>query len=116
MPAITVTFHEEGQEPAVFVIPAQLAAVIQAYVDSFNRSEWKPGATENDPPILVTSNRYNGSKTQYFLEACMERVVRPMLADYSDHMPEVAALRAQKAALDDQIQQVLQAAVLQPQE
>ncbi|MBN9658624.1 MAG: hypothetical protein J0H49_10635 [Acidobacteria bacterium] len=116
MSRILITFAEDGEAPITFEIPAGVAAAIQSHVDSFTSREM---VLENYVPTEKVSNQYDFSKARFFLEECSRLIISPIVKRYAHVIPEVALLKSQQAAIDDQLEMAVQAAALvpvQPQE
>jgi hypothetical protein len=93
MPTITITFHEEGQEPASF----RIGEVMTAKLDRFVADTRQPDGT----PL------YPRGKMQLFGEFAIANLLRKIDEMYPDMDPtELLALYAQAEALKAQIEQL----------
>ena len=109
MAKITITFHEDGDEPVQFVIPAEAAAAIQAHVDGLTRREMR---VENHRVVTHQENPFEGSKAKFFLHVCNEQILKPILLRRAGAIPQIAQLRAHREAIERQIQQAIEQAAL----
>jgi hypothetical protein len=109
MPTITITFHEEGEEPVQFVIPAEAAAAIQDHVDSLTSREMR---VENNEVVVHEENPFEGSKAKYFLHVCNEQILKPILLRRAAAIPQIAQLRAHQEEIERQIMQAIERAAL----
>lgn len=109
MPQITITFHEEGEEPVHFVIPAEAAAAIQDHVDSLTHREMR---VVNNAVVAHKENPFEGSKAKFFLHVCNEQILKPILLRRAQAIPAIAQLRAHQEEIERQIQRAITEAVL----
>jgi len=102
MPAITITFQEEGDDQIGFIIPASIAAKMDTFI-----------AERNANPVLG-GPAYTG-KADWFTKECYYRILKPVLDRYPDPPPEAAQLKlAQAAQLQQEAAQIIAAAAVQP--
>ncbi|MCL4797633.1 MAG: hypothetical protein KJZ84_23925 [Bryobacteraceae bacterium] len=109
MAKITITFHEDGDEPVQFVIPAEAAAAIQAHVDGLTRREMR---VENNQVVAHQENPFEGSKAKFFLHVCNEQILKPILLQHAQAMPAIAQLRAHQEDIERQIKQAIERSAL----
>ena len=109
MPTITITFHEDGEEPVQFVIPAEAAAAIQDHVDSLTTREMR---VEKGAVVQHEENPFEGSKAKFFLHVCNEQILKPILLRRAGAIPQIAQLRAHQEEIERQIRQTIDKAVL----
>ncbi len=109
MPTITITFHEDGEEPVQFVIPAEAAAAIQAHVDSLTTREMR--VVDNEI-VAHEDNPFEGSKAKFFLHICNEQILKPILLRRAQAIPQIAQLRAHQEQIERQIQEAIEQAAL----
>lgn len=109
MPQITITFHEDGEDPVQFLIPAEAAAAIQDHVESFTRREMR---VEKNQVVTHEENPFEGSKAKFFLHVCNERILKPILLQRAQAIPAIAQLRAHQEEIERQIQRAIEQAVL----
>lgn len=109
MPNITITFHEEGEEPVQFVIPAEAAAAIQDHVDSLTTREMR---VVDNTVVAHEENPFEGSKAKFFLSICNEQILKPILLRRAGAIPQIAQLKAHREEIEKQIQQTIERAAL----
>lgn len=83
MPQVTITFAEDGQDPAAFVLPDWVVAALQQYVD------------ENP-------TQYTG-KADLFKQWALRDLVTPLCTRYASFPVEVLTLLAQRADIETQL-------------
>lgn len=85
MPQVTITFEEDGQPPASFLIPDWAVAALQQYVDDPANPESPTG------------------KVELFRTWAISDLIKPLCQRYNSYPSSVLVLLSEKAALDAQV-------------
>jgi hypothetical protein len=83
MPKITITFHEEGQQPTTIVIPAEITEVLEAHVMQME----------------VEGIQILGGKTGLFARMTWEGWLKPILARHGYDVISLAGEAGQAAIM-----------------
>jgi hypothetical protein len=112
MSRITITFAQDGHESVSYEIPAAVAAVMQAHVDSLRQQI--PQTAPDGSVSWIETNPYDGSKAVWFKSECIRLILKPLVEKYARLIPQVSEIDEQIRQLEAAKRVAIETSILKP--